>query len=123
MRMTRNTLAAMLIAFVILGAFAGCSGTPNPKDPKEVGEAYWNAIIAEDYSTAQSYVLPDNQERFRTRMVPGFRQLPPLPDQPEIIVKVDGDRGEVILENWIEREGAGTAEIVLREGRWWVLGI
>lgn len=89
----------------------------NPKDPQQVAEGFWRAVIAGNYEEAETYVLPGDRESFRTEAVKELKALPPLPDQPKIKARTSGDTGSAVIENWTHDDGP---EMVLQDGRWWI---
>ena len=63
MNVTKN-IPALFLAFLAWCDVSGCAKTPDTKDPQQVAEAFWTAIIAGDYDKAVTYVLPKDRETF-----------------------------------------------------------
>lgn len=112
-----NKVFVLFAAVVVLSAVSGCRKAPDPKDPQQVAEAFWSAVIAGNYDEAEKYVIPEARESFRTEAIDELKGLPAFPDQPQIKAKIDGSTGTAIIENW--EFGMGP-EMVLQGGKWWI---
>ena len=107
----------ILSAAVLLGcADNSAERAVDRTDPQQVAEAFWKAVVAGDNAEAASYVVKEDRTAL-TRAFDELKGMKPLPDHPQIVTIIDGNRGEAIIENW---EEDNDVDMVLRDGQWWI---
>lgn len=112
-----KNVSALFVAGVLLSTVSGCMTAPNPKDPQQVAEVFWNAVIAGDYEEAATHVIPEDRDSFMTHAAEELKKLPEFPDRPQIRAKTNGNEGTALIENWEFDQGP---EMIFRDGRWWI---
>ncbi len=80
--------------------------------PIEVAEAFYAAVDEGDLEGAVMWVVPGQQEDFRSAMEAG---MPDLPGDYEVVVMAQGAQAEASIAG-MEME----VEMELIDGRWWV---
>lgn len=110
----------LLLGALLTGLFSACTAKVDPRDPQQVAEGFWKAIIAENYEAAAELVAPEDRQSFWDDAVEGIKELPPFPEYPIFKADLDEDaqRGEAKILNWEFEDGVDMRK---EDGRWWIV--
>lgn len=121
--MKTQTLICFATA-LLLALTLGYAEEFDAANPEDVVEGFHRAVSEEkDKEKAAGFVIASQRDDFRAAWDQVVRQaaaMPPLPQEPEMTVQVDGEQASVTIENW-DMPGTATMNLTREDGAWWVV--
>ncbi len=111
------------VELISTGTTENKSPSIDPSDPEAVARAFIIAMVNNNAQEAAQYVIPEEREQLEEAMEKG---MPPLPNDPEIKVKVksDGIQADVFVLNAKPPSSGGPPfglDMRLSNGSWWIV--